>query len=799
MNNNLIKNYIDIQPIKIVEIDWVKMTLKYSGIKECQKRTKADPEELVRAYIITKLVNECGYLPERIEIEHEYTAGRPHTITSRIDIIVRDSKGDAFLFIEAKSPEEYATIDKDRTIEEQLFKLSGMERVGGHNVKYLVLYSISETASSVEDDCIIIDNEKYPSFSDWELERNNTNTLPKRYGKAQRKPYVKGSEKDLEKNFSNEMLVQLQTDLHNVLWGGGGTDDNEIFSSLTNLILTKIQDEGEKEDGDTYGFQSLTFEKDGDEEFETNEQLFERINALYRKALRDKLNITDEKEIKKSYVVDTKKFSLSKLKYTVQKLEGLSFVDGKNSLNGKDILGDFFEGIIRSGFKQTKGQFFTHPNVVKFMLWAIQADKLAIKRIKSDREIPYMIDPSAGSGTFLIEYMKFITYTMKYMNQNAAHKFNKDLGTSREVEDKITADWFYPDNRENRWAREFIYGSEINFNLGTATKVNMILHGDGSTNIFVKDGLLPFAKYEKSSAPNALNQYTTQNLYLGKSVNEQFDLILTNPPFSVELDNDTKKTVTKDFIFGEKKNSENLFIERWYQLLRDNGRLAAVLPESVFDTTENKYIRLFIYKYFKVKAVVSLPQLTFEPYTSTKTSILFAQKKTQAEIEQWNIIWNEASREYSNLRTRVENLLAVSKGTKKKDRLPSSKNLTAEQKKDILRQALKFYITEKDKALNANELMSVYSGEIENFCRIDKDLSDVFGAVNTWWVFSEVASKTDYEIFMAEAENIGYKRSKRGEKAIANDLFRIDAANHIVVDDGKKSTILDYMRELNWD
>lgn len=336
----LIKKYLDSQTQKIVTVDWASKTLAYNSIKQCQVRTKADPEELVRAYLITKLVNECGYLPERIEIEHEYTAGRPHTITSRIDIIVRDSKGDAFLFIEVKNPDEYAIIDKDKTIEEQLFKLSGMERVEGHKVKYLVLYSVSETATSVEDDCIIIDNEKYPSFSDWELERNNTNTIPQRYGKAQRKPYVKGSEKDLEKNFSNEMLVQLQTDLHNVLWGGGGTDDNEIFSSLTNLILTKIQDEGEREDGGTYGFQSLTFEKDGDEEFETNEQLFERINTLYRKALRDKLNITNEDEIKKSYVIDTKKFSLSKLKYTVQKLEGLSFVDGKNSLNGKDILGD---------------------------------------------------------------------------------------------------------------------------------------------------------------------------------------------------------------------------------------------------------------------------------------------------------------------------------------------------------------------------------------------------------------------------------------------------------------------------
>lgn len=83
-------------------------------------------------------------------------------------------------------------------------------------------------------------------------------------------------------------------------------------------------------------------------------------------------------------------------------------MDGKNSLSGKDILGDFFEGIIRDGFKQSKGQFFTHTNIVRFMLYAIQADKLAIKRIKDDKEIPYMIDPSAGSGTFLIEYMRFI-------------------------------------------------------------------------------------------------------------------------------------------------------------------------------------------------------------------------------------------------------------------------------------------------------------------------------------------------------------------------------------------------------
>lgn len=803
MNKSLIKDYIDTNPVKVVsKLDLDKEKLEYDKINQLQKRTDAKSEELCRAYLLTKLANELGYAPDRIEIERQYTAGRPHTNTSRIDVIVRDSNGDAFLFIEVKNQDEYATIDKDSVIEEQLFKVAGMERTEGHNVKYLVLYTTNDTTGAIADECIIIDNEKYPTYADWETSRDFTNTIPARYGKAQKTPYVKASAKDLETDFTNEMLNQLQSDLHNVLWGGGGTDDNEVFSSLTNLILSKIQDEDEKEDGDTYDFQSLTFAKDGDEEFETNEQLFDRINELYRRALKSKLYILDENELNKSYVIDTKKFSLSKLKYAVQKLEGLSFVDGKNSLSGKDILGDFFEGIIRNGFKQSKGQFFTHINIVRFMLYALQTDKLAIKRIKEDKEIPYMIDPSAGSGTFLIEYMKFITENMKYRNRNA-HGYNADLGTARAVKDKVLSDWFYPDHRENKWAQTYIYGAEINFNLGTATKVNMILHGDGSTNIFVKDGLLPFSKYEKATGPNALYGSEQDSRYRNNNgdldINGQFDLILTNPPFSVELDNDTKKTLKKDFMFGEKKNSENLFVERWYQLLRENGRLAAVLPESVFDTTENKYIRLFLYKYFKIKAVVSLPQLAFEPYTSTKTSILFAQKKTKDEIDRWNELWENASLEWQSLKTRVNNIIAVKDGIKQKSKLPSIKDLAEDEETEIIRKLLKSYLTDRDAKLSLNNLITKYRSEIEFLCSFDKDTKDSFGYVNTWWVFGEVASKIDYSVFMAEADNIGYKRSKRGEKNMPNDLFSQDENGKVILDSDSKVTILDYIRELDWD
>lgn len=790
----VIKDYIDNQEKKVVlNFDYINNRIEYS--KEYIKRDiqVMKDEEIVRAYLLTKLVNELDYDASKIELEVVYKAGRPHTQTNRIDVIVRDNNGDAFLFIELKQPSEYYTANRDTIIEEQLFKVAVGEEAERHKVKYLMLYTLNVVGNTINDDCIIIDYTKFHTYKDWEEIRDYVNVIPARYGKALKTPYVKGSNVDLESTFSEELLEALQTDLHNVLWGGGGTDDNDIFSSLTNLILAKIHDERETRTGEPYKFQSFTF-SDQSEDYESLDDLFTRINELYRRALEKRLNITDKNELKKSYVVDTKKFSLEKVKYTVQALERYSFVKGKNTITGKDILGDFFEGIIRDGFKQSKGQFFTHTNIVHFMLWAVQADRMAINKINKDLEIPYMIDPSAGSGTFLIEYMKFITKNIKY-------RFRDQIDEEVDyVSDKMS-EWFIPDERENKWARDYIYGSELNFNLGTATKVNMILHGDGSANVFVGaqkgDGLMPFSLYTKNGGINELNKEFDDDLY-GKKTNGQFDLILTNPPFSVDLDNETKKRLKNSFVFGEKKNSENLFIERYYQLLKEGGRMAAVLPDSVFDTTENKYIRLFIYKFFTVKAVVSLPQSTFAPFTNTKTSILFAKKKKAGEVEQWNDVWQAYSKEWERLKTRAENLVEVYYGKKKRSKLPSIKDLTEQEERVILDRFLKDYLQEKDESLSNSELIRKYHDEILDLCKFDKDTQDEFGFVNTWWVFSEVSKQFNYPIFYAEADFVGYKRTKRGLKPQPNDLFRTDGEKNIIVDDDRKETILDYMREIEW-
>lgn len=793
INKDGILSFIKSQPIKVVEsIDLDNDKVKYSSKIVSPRNLEVLPggEEVVRSIVLTKLVNEYGYQPERIELEKTYEIGRPKVINPRIDLIVRDENDDAFLYIELKSPDQFEN-SQDEIIEKQLFNLAGSELALGHSIKYLVLLTCDLTGTDFSNKAIVIDYNKYKSFEQWKDDRFYADEIPARYGRAVKTPYVKGGEKDLNKNYSSATFQSIQKNLHNVLWGGGGTDDNEVFSSLVNIILAKIQDESEKEDGEKYDFQCFSYDIDDGEKYETNEQLFDRMNELYRRALRERMYMSDESKLEKSYIIDENKFSLSKLKYAVMSLERYSLVDGKNSYYGKDILGDFFEGIIRDGFKQSKGQFFTHPNIVIFILWALQLDKLAIKRINNDKEIPYLIDPSAGSGTFLIEYMKFIT-------ENIKRRFRDRISHSRDVKDKVESDWFYPDHRENRWAQTFIYGIEHNFNLGTASKVNMILHGDGSTNIFVKDGLLPFNYYTKETAPNVLISNIIDHNYADKNINGQFDIVVSNPPFSVDLDNDTKVTLSSGFLFGDKKNSENLFIERYYHLLREGGRMGIVLPESVFDTTENKYIRLFLYKYFKIKAIVSLPQITFAPYTPTKTSILFAQKKTHKEIERWNNVWNEKAREYSQLKNRCENICAVADGTKQKEKLPSIKKMSETEEKQCLLLLLRNLISTTDVNLSVNSLVKKYREEIKTVCKIDKDTKATFGMVNTWWVFGEVSKELSYSIFMAEAEHVGYKRTSRGLQKRPNDLFKVEN-NQVVVDSGIHETILDHMRDINWD
>lgn len=208
------------------------------------------------------------------------------------------------------------------------------------------------------------------------------------------------------------------------------------------------------------------------------------------------------------------------------------------------------------------------------------------------------------------------------------------------------------------------------------------------------------------------------------------------------------------------------------------------MPETIFTAIETDKARLMIYRYFHVKAVVSLPYLTFQPYTSTKTSLLFAQKKEPLEVKQYDEIWNKYQEEYRKLSKEITPL--------KKEKRETLLQFSTEMKEKALA-ALKRYLGKilepKDKNLTIWELFEQYEDELN---QIDEE----------WWVLSHTAEELDYPILMAHADEIGYKRLKSrrgGEEVRPNRLYRTEN-KEIVIDTENPITILDYIRKkVRWD
>lgn len=69
------------------------------------------------------------------------------------------------------------------------------------------------------------------------------------------------------------------------------------------------------------------------------------------------------------------------------------------------------------------------------------------------------------------------------------------------------------------------------------------------------------------------------------------------------------------------------------QLLKPNGRLGIVLPESIFGMPVYGYVVQYLMDNFSLRGFVSLPEEVFQPYTHAKTCVLFLQKRQPDQAE----------------------------------------------------------------------------------------------------------------------------------------------------------------------
>ena len=265
-----------------------------------------------------------------------------------------------------------------------------------------------------------------------------------------------------------------------------------------------------------------------------------------------------------------------------------------------DVVGDAFEVFAESKLVGEKGEFFTPRGVINV------AVKLVDPKPKET-----ICDPACGSGGFLIATMR----TMWTAMERRREWRNLRDDRLRSAQQKMAAQCFFGIDKESDLVR--------------IAKAYMAISGDGRSNVVQQNTLHAAEDFEGDATAK----------FVRRGRFRQFDCVMTNPPFGTRtrvLKEDAAlfdlghswKARDDGWLRGQARetNPYILFVERCFDLLKTGGRLAIVLPETVFHAPSMRYLRAWIASRSRVIAVIDLPHNTFRPYCNAKTCLLVVQK-----------------------------------------------------------------------------------------------------------------------------------------------------------------------------
>lgn len=632
----------------VIEVNFSKKSINYGKIAADCKTTQNFSQD--ENWVVLECVNrllEKGYSPKNIILEKTWPAG--HGTSGRLDICVNKDDGSEFLLIECKTwGKEF---DKE---------LNNMQKNGGQLFTYfkfsnkadiLMLYTSKLDKNNFEYKNAIIKIEDDYRIGDIKDFYDKWNKLTKDNGvfEAWVTPYnfeskalIKSQLKPITQDDSSFIFNQfLEILRHNVV-----SDKGNAFNKIFTLFLCKVYDETSKQDDDELDFQwkeglddNVSFQlrltdlyKNGmkvflsrvvsdfdEKEFENKyqhlssqvkEQLLQEINIL-------RLEKNNEFAIKEVYDHDSFIENAKIVKEVVELLQGYRIRYNKR----QQYLSDFFELLLTTGLKQEAGQFFTPVPIAQFIIKSLPLDEIVSNKLnsKDGNILPYMIDYAAGSGHFITEYMHEV---QDIINKKEPSKYIQ--GTKNSLSFWQTANY--------EWATDYVYGIEKDYRLVKVGKVGCYLHGDGLANVILSDGLGNFVntKDYKGKLHKANDD--------GSKDNQQFDIILSNPPYSVSSFKQTTRDyyTEKDFelynsLTDNSSEIECLFVERTKQLLKDGGVSGIILPSSIL-TNSGIYTktRELLLKYFEIVGITELGSNTFMA-TGTNTVVLFLRRRNNYE------------------------------------------------------------------------------------------------------------------------------------------------------------------------
>jgi type I restriction enzyme M protein len=277
-------------------------------------------------------------------------------------------------------------------------------------------------------------------------------------------------------------------------------------------------------------------------------------------------------------------------RYIVKELSRVSFHD--SSLDSK---GAAFEYFVRATLKGKKlGQYFTPRPVVRLMSVLVGRDKI-YNSVRSG-SLTKVLDPACGTGGFLVYLMQ------DALSRAAIDLWNKKL--TKKAHDEIA----------KKLMRETFFGADANEGVACAAKMNMIIAGDGQTNIRAENSLASGSGVWSTEKPDC-------------------DLVITNPPFGA--------SETDAFAEGDwgqydihATTTQPLFLQKMIACTSPDSDICTVIDDGLLSTASARELRKFMFQKTRVRAVVRLPEETFKPNKiNVRSSILLLQRYTHDDVD----------------------------------------------------------------------------------------------------------------------------------------------------------------------
>ena len=384
-----------------------------------------------------------------------------------------------------------------------------------------------------------------------------------------------------------DLAKQIWQDVWSV---SGATPENCLYTFVELFIFKYLSDLGILKG--SYSFNTLmkSYETDTPEEVLEN----------YAKIIRPKIKeYFPHSEIDKTTIINGTIFVSKDQKAvagysTVFKKVLKKFQDyGKLEHIDYDFKSQLFESFLKESIsKKNWGQFFTPLKVVRAIV------EMAKDEIKPNIKI---CDPACGVGKFLLEPIKSRLNEFYKTDKNGLNKSiticGFDKGFDKDEQKTIIL-----------------------------AKANMLIYFSD----LIKEN--PSLTKEFSKLFNESFILKTNSILgtLSEPVNDEYDLILTNPPYVTSGSSNLKEEIKKSGLSSEYKINamgvEGLFMEWIIKSLKPGGKAFIVVPDGIFNRQNDKSLREYILQQCYLDAVISLPLNTFFT-TPKKTYILAITKK----------------------------------------------------------------------------------------------------------------------------------------------------------------------------